>query len=456
MRDRLLAAFVTLTVLLVALYGIPRAYQVAGMVRAQEERKIERSVDLVAVVLAERLDEGKEVTAEYLAPMLNQAETLRYMAPDGTETVAGPRFHPAPSDIVMARDVDGGGTVTLTRAGGLVDERVSEAVYPLVAIGLGLVVVSAGVAVVLARRLARPFGELAETAEKLGRGQFDLDVPRYAVPEADQIGASMRTAAERLADVVRREREFSANASHQLRTPVTALRLQLEDLSLWPETPKPVREELQHSLGELDRLSSAVTELLAMSRGRLTASAVELDLADLVDAAVGRWAALAPKGRQVVADAGGPVPCEVVPGPVGQILDVLIDNALKHGAGTVTVSARDEGTHLAVAVANEGARPTTTDIFRRRVSGDTSGGEGIGLAVARDLAGALDGQLSLAPDVTTTFVLALPRSPDQGSLAHRGPRSPAGRGTRGTWDDARTGEAIGWSQHENRPTEGLL
>ena len=420
MRDRLLAAFVTLTVLVVALYGIPRAYQVAGMVRAQEERKIERSVDLVAVVLAEHLADGDEVTEEFLEPMLNRAETLRYVAPDGTEIVAGPRFHPAPSDIVMTRDVAGGGTVTLTRAGGLVDERVSAAVYPLVAIGLGLVLVSAGVAVVVARRLARPFGELAASAERLGRGQFDLDVPRYAVPEADQIGASLRTAAERLADVVRREREFSANASHQLRTPVTALRLQLEDISLWPETPESVREELQHSLGELDRLSSAVTELLAMSRGRLTASAVDLDLADLVDAAVERWSALAPEGRRVVADAADPVPCQVAPGPVGQILDVLVDNALKHGAGTVTVSARDEGTHLAVAVANDGARPTSTDIFRRRVTGSSSGGEGIGLAVARDLAHALGGRLTLAPGATTAFVLELPRSPREAASGSHG------------------------------------
>ncbi|WP_052436438.1 sensor histidine kinase [Georgenia sp. SUBG003] len=446
MRDRLLAAFVTLTVLVVALYGIPRAYQVAGMVREQEHRKIERSVDLVAVVLAEHLAEGDEVTEEYLTPMLNAAETLSYVAPDGTETVAGPRFHPAPSDIVLTRNVDGGGTVTLTRAGGLVDERVSDAVYPLVVIGLGLVLVSAGVAVILARRLARPFGELAASAERLGRGQFDLDVPRYAVPEADQIGASLRTAAERLEDVVRREREFSANASHQLRTPVTALRLQLEDLSMWPETPDTVREELQHSLGELDRLSGAVTELLALSRGRLTASAVELDLADLVDAAVGRWAVLAPDGRQVVARLAGRVPCEVAPGPVGQILDVLIDNALKHGAGTVTVSARDEGTDVVVAVANEGARPASTDIFRRRVSGDTSGGEGIGLAVARDLAEALDGRLSLAPGTTTTFVLTVPRSPRS---APPGERASA-QGVSGTISMAPLGHS---STHRPQPLQ---
>jgi signal transduction histidine kinase len=65
-------------------------------------------------------------------------------------------------------------------------------------------------------------------------------------------------------------------------------------------------------------------------------------------------------------------------------------------------------------VADEGHRPTSTDIFRRRVSGDTSGGEGIGLAVARELTEALGGQLTLAPDSSTRFVLALPRSPGQG------------------------------------------
>jgi signal transduction histidine kinase len=414
MRDRLLAAFVILTVLVVALYGIPRAYQLAGLVRAQEERKIERSVDLVAVVLAEHLAEGDEVTKDFLAPLLNQAETLRYVAPDGSEIVAGPRFLSAPSDIAMTRDVEGGGTVTLTRAGGLIDERVSDAIFPLVAIGLALIAVSAIVAVVLARALSRPFGELAASAEMLGRGRFDIDVPRYAVPEADEIGAALRTAAERLEDVVRREREFAANASHQLRTPVTALRLELEDLSLWPQTPPDVRAELQHALGELDRLSGAVTELLALARGRFTASAVDTDLAELVRAAARRWEHATADGREIVAPATGPVPGQVTPGPVGQILDVLIDNALKYGAGTVTVSARDADSHLVLDVADQGARPTSTDIFRRRVSGDTSGGEGIGLAVARELAEALGGQLTLAPGPSTRFVLALPRTPGQG------------------------------------------
>jgi signal transduction histidine kinase len=415
MRDRLLAAFITLTVLVVALYGIPRAYQLANLVQQQEERKIERSVDLVAVVLSEHLAEGEEVTEDFLTPMLNQAETLRYVAPNGAETVAGPRFHPAPSDIVMTRDVDGGGTVTLSRSGGLIDERVSDALFPLVAIGLGLILVSAVVAVVLARALSRPFGELAASAEKLGRGKFDIEVPRYSVPEADEIGAALRTAAERLEDVVRREREFAANASHQLRTPVTALRLELEDLSLWPQTPPEVRAELEHALGELDRLSGAVTELLALARGRFTASAVDVDLADLARSAARRWAGHATaEGRDVVADGAGPVPGQVTPGPVGQILDVLIDNALKYGKGTVTVSARDEDSHIVLGVADEGPRPTSSDIFRRRVSGDTSGGEGIGLAVARELAEALGGRLTLAPGATTRFVLAVPRSPGQG------------------------------------------
>ena len=415
MRDRLLAAFITLTVLVIALYGIPRAYQLAGLVQHQEERKIERSVDLVAVVLSEHLAEGETVTEDFLAPMLNQAETLRYVAPDGAETVAGPRFNPAPSDIVMTRDVDGGGTVTLTRAGGLIDERVSDALFPLVAIGLGLILVSAVVALVLARALSRPFGELAASAEKLGRGHFDLDIPRYGVAEADEIGTALRTTADRLNDVLRREREFVANASHQLRTPVTALRLELEDLSLWPQTPPEVRAELQHALHELDRLSGAVTELLALARGRFTASAVDVDLADLARAAARRWTGQAAvDGRELSVDAAGPVRGQVPPGPVGQILDVLIDNALKYGAGRVTVSARDEDSHLVLDVADEGPRPTSSDIFRRRVSGDTSDGEGIGLAVARQLADALGGRLTLAPGPTTRFVLALPRSPGQG------------------------------------------
>src|SRR5690606_34813445 len=140
-------------------------------------------------------------------------------------------------DIIEQRDLPGGGSLTLSRSRDLINQRISDALVPLIAVGLGLTVLAAGFGYVIARRLSRPFGELAVAAERLGSGRFDVDPPHYKIPEAEAIGDALRGSSERLAELVRREREFAANASHQLRTPITALRLELEDLSLWPQTP---------------------------------------------------------------------------------------------------------------------------------------------------------------------------------------------------------------------------
>lgn len=236
-------------------------------------------------------------------------------------------------------------------------------------------------------------------------------MPSYSVPEAEEIGASLRGAAGRLDGLVRREREFAANASHQLRTPVTALRLGLEDLTLWPETAPEVREELGRSIAELDRLSAAIDELLDLARGRRLDSREVVDVATLADAAARRWeTTLAAAGRRLVTRSDGPARTRAASGPVEQVLDVLIDNARLHGRGTITVEIRDAGTHLEIAVGDEGTRSLDPDVFRRGVTSRDGDGNGIGLAVGSELAEVTGGHLSLdTTSPTTRFVLWLPR-----------------------------------------------
>ena len=93
-------------------------------------------------------------------------------------------------------------------------------------------------------------------------GRFDVEVPHYGVPEAEAIGSALRRSARDLDALVRREREFAVSASHELRTPVTALRLEIEDVASWPQTPPDVAEELSRALAELDRLSATISTLL--------------------------------------------------------------------------------------------------------------------------------------------------------------------------------------------------
>lgn len=409
MRERLVAAFVGMTIAMVAMYGVPRAYLLADLVTTQESRKVERSVDLLTVVIAERTSAAAPVTTAFLDDLLSEGERIEYVAADDTVVRAGEQGNRSPDDIVQTRRLEGGGSLTLSRSGALVDQRVSEALLPLILIGLALVALAAGLGFVLARRLSRPFGELAEAADHLGQARFDVTLPHYSIPEAEAIGVALRRASAQLNVLVERERDFAANVSHQLRSPVTALRLTLEDLTMWPETTPGVAAELGETISELDRLSGAITEILELSRGRRLGDAVDVDLSQVVAEAIARWRPhFAAAGRELHHEPDEPVVAHVVPGPVAQILDVLLENACSHGEGRVVAGARDLGKFLHVGVVDDGARAVDDEVFQRGASSRDSEGHGLGLTIASQLAVSVGGYLTLADAPTTTFVLVLP------------------------------------------------
>ncbi|GLB68735.1 sensor histidine kinase [Arthrobacter mangrovi] len=406
MRERLVAAFVSLAVALVAFYAIPRSYDIAADIRAAENRKIERSIDLMALLLPEH-DESGTITDAYLAGLLNQEERLEYTAADGSlVAAAGAALPELPSNIVMSRTLPDGSAITLARSGDFVEARVTRELTDLAVLGLGLLAVAVAAGLVMARFMARPFLELARLAKRLGSGGFEDRIPRFRVPEADGIGRALQSSSLALKDMLRREREFASNASHQLRTPLTALRLEIEDLTLRRDTPPGIAEDLGRALREVDRLNQAVSDLLDLARNQRMAAGTGTDLAEIAAGAVTRWRpAAAGQGRLLEARLPDSLPAPVPKGPVQQILDVLIDNALKHGQGTVTVRAADAGTHLSLTVADAGPRPAG-DIFHRHVTDGT--GEGIGLALAGELAESIGCHLGLATARKTSFILKLP------------------------------------------------
>jgi len=243
-----------------------------------------------------------------------------------------------------------------------------------------------------ARALAQPFEQLTADAQALGRGNFAVRGHSTGLLEADAASAALEETARRLGALLERERAFSSDASHQLRTPLTRLRLGLESALLDPAADRD--EALRAALLRLDGLESTVTSLLALARdtGREQG---RCDVAAAVRDAGHRWQDVAQdSGRELVAQEQPDLPdAACAETALSQVVDVLLDNALQHGRGTVTVTARRAGPGVALDVADEGdgLGSDPERAFTRR-SADARG-NGIGLALARSLTEAEGGRL---------------------------------------------------------------
>jgi signal transduction histidine kinase len=402
MRERLVAAFVAFAVAALALLAIPRAYQTADLVQTQEQRKVDRSADLAVVLVREKLADERPVTPQLLDAMLHVGEHLQYVAADGTRTTSTEPHDVAAGDLVARRVLPGGGSVTLSRSGDLVEDRVAQALLPLVLIVIFLVLLSAAAGWTIARRMARPFQRLAAAAQQLGTGDLDLDLPSFRVPEAEKIGVALRTSARQIDELLAHERQVAVHASHELRTPITALRLELEDVALWPQTPPEVAQELTRSLTELDRLAAAVSNLLDRSESRRQGAESEVDLVALVAGAVDRSVSRSGTTGAVRQEQAAPVPARLDRATVGKVLDLLLADACSRPDARVTVAAADAGTHLEVTISSTGPD-------RREEATPAADDEGT-LRSARDLAASLGGQVMSSPtSVGGTVVLRLPK-----------------------------------------------
>jgi signal transduction histidine kinase len=292
-------------------------------------------------------------------------------------------------------------------------ERDTRRAWLLLALtALAIVVGAVLAALVLGRRLARPLERLAASARRLGDGDFSVRSPRSGVGEVDAVGAALDATAGRLDALVTRERSFTADASHQLRTPLQALRIELEALELRGDAAP----EVPAAIGQVDRLQATIDTLLTVARDGAEPGA-ETDLGALADALAERWTGpLARDGRplRVIAAGGGHRALAAAsPGVVTEILQVLVDNAHRHGAGEVTLAIRGGPGWVAVDVADEGPGlgEDPERAFVRRPEG-TRRGHGIGLALARSLAHAEGGRLTAragAEPVVTLMLRAAPR-----------------------------------------------
>jgi signal transduction histidine kinase len=419
MQRRLLISMLAVAIMAVLALGVPLAF-VLGTQRIDDaDQTLQRDAEYVARSLQERFDSGQPIGrlgAIQVARTVPDARDRYFLISlDGSLVTTGIR--PGRDFRQETYTVSAGKfeiyTVTVEAndaalAGNLTEE--------LLLIG-GVALLAVGVAVVLgllyARRIVKPLQELARAADRLGSGDSSPLGRRFGIQELDRVAEGLDGSAQRINDLLSAERDFAIDASHQLRTPLTALSMRLEEMLAAAEYPDVVREEGAAALAQTERLADVVGQLLGRARRTATGAPTVASVDEIVGQQVVEWEPAFRRLNRRLAVAGEKgLFAFATPGGASQVIATLLDNALVHGAGTVTIRTSRTRRSVVVEVRDEGSGvppELAPRIFERSVSGSPNG-TGLGLALARTIAAADGGQVVLVRPRPAVFALFLPHA----------------------------------------------
>ncbi len=400
MRRRILTAIVAVAAIAILLFGLPLAIAVRSFVDEDAALRVERSAVLATRQVPSDFASAAdpvEMPANFDGITLALYDTSgRLVAGNGPGQADAATLRALKNEVVDA-EARGVRVVAVPVAA---DESVIGAIWAaqstaastartrrilLLLGGLALLVLGVATAIghVVAGRLARPVRRLGDAAVQLGDGDFALDVPRSRVPELDRAAQAMMSTGRRLDDLLARERSFSSDASHQLRTPLAGLRTTIETELEFPRSDSTA--VLHEAVIDIDRLEQTITELLSIARSS-TGAPLSVSIAEVLAEVEIRWARrLAKEGRLLTVSGARFAPA--VRGNSAAMrhgLDVLIENALLHGAGEVRIEHAFTNDTVTVSVSDEGPGFSTQE---------PTPGHGLGVPLARRLIESMPGRL---------------------------------------------------------------
>ncbi|MEV8568081.1 ATP-binding protein [Streptomyces sp. NPDC051322] len=419
MRRRLISSTLAVVLVVIAVFGVSLVIVETRTISSSAQESVDSEALRLSSIVESRLVGDERVTKDILR---DQVDANRYAVVQipGKGTI---RLGTEPQGSVIRGTATGGRgeKISVEEPASTVTREVGRTLLIIAAVALLAIISAVLLAVRQANRLASPLTDLAETAERLGSGDPRPRHKRYAVPELDRVADVLDSSAERITRMLTAERRLAADASHQLRTPLTALSMRLEEITLTDDLDT-VKEEATIALTQVERLTDVVERLLTNSRDPRTGSAVTFDLDEVVKQQLQEWRpAYRSAGRAIVRSGKHGLRAVGTPGAVAQVMAALIENSLMHGGGTVAIRTRVTGTQTVVEVTDEGPGVPPelgARIFERTISGRNS--TGIGLAVARDLAEADGGRLEMLQQHPPVFALFLSRV-SQGLTAASGP-----------------------------------
>lgn len=408
MRRRLINSTLAVVLVVIAVFGVSLVIVETRTIQAGAQESVASEAVRLVGIVESRLGSGEKITPDILSEQITAKRYAKIKVPGKAPIEIGTR----PSGDVIQSQVSGdrGESVTVEASRSMVSAEIGRTLLVILAVALLAIIAAVILAVRQGRRLTAPLTDLAETAERLGSGDPRPRHRRYGVQELDRVADVLDASAERIARMLTAERRLAADASHQLRTPLTALSMRLEEITV-TDDPDTVKEEATIALAQVERLTDVVQRLLTNSRDPRSGSAVAFDLDEVVKQQIEEWRpAYRSAGRAIVRSGKKGLRAVGTPGAVAQVLATLIENSLMHGDGTVALRTRVTGNQAVVEVtdAGPGVPPDLgSRVFERTVSGRNS--TGLGLAVARDLAEADGGRLELLQQHPPVFALFLAR-----------------------------------------------
>ncbi|GAA2339106.1 ATP-binding protein [Saccharopolyspora halophila] len=405
MRRRILQATLLAVAVAVVVLGLPLGFSALKLVEDITKQELSQRAQQIATALDEQVASGQPINLK----------VVRVAVPKGARLIVQTqgeyyRYGPDPGERPLMQSVPMVRSGTVTIATPIDPVRTQQ--LQVAGLVLMLVVISAGTGMVVAsltaRRLADPLRHVAARAARLGAGDFRPDQRRHQVPELDRVAEALDASGAALSQLVQRERELVGDVSHQLRSRLTALNLRLEVLAASGD--EDMAEEARAALEQAELLSEVLDDLLAAATAARARDAEPLDVTTLLFRVTEEWREpLRAEGRPLRVKIDDELLARATPGRLREAIGVLLDNALRHGQGAVSLVAKQGGGTVIIEVSDAG--PGVPDalvphVFERGFSGH--GSTGVGLALARALVEADGGRLELSQARPAMFEVFLP------------------------------------------------
>lgn len=433
MQKRVLQATLTTVILAVMLLGVPLA--AAWLTAVQDNLQNQASSILRDVVQQtdKRLNENLPLDQSMLQDTVDRTTNLTIhvsVSYQGTVLEAGQ--NPGKDPITQSSPGSHSQTVVVSIPQSDVRAHTASAWVLIMVTALSAIAIGVSVALWQAQRLSAPLIRLTKRAEALGSGRTRAEWKPSGIAEIDTVAVELTKSGAMLTERLKAESALASDASHQLRTPLTALSMRLDEI-LATSSEEWVREEARVSLEQVDRLTQVVHDLINAPRSSQRRTPGVVELQQVLTQQSEEWKpafreakrelrVYIPKSASVWASAG----------PLTQVIATLIENSLVHGAGTTQVKVRRNSHSTVIEVVDEGAGVDPdlgTRIFERSVSGASSTGTGVGLALARTLVEDDGGRLELLQFTPAKFGVFLITAPGPDDADEQPPAS-SGKGER--------------------------